>query len=51
MENKSQGPYLLTLAETLQEIDLEKCSVGQLDILDEILASALSQVINERNKR
>lgn len=51
MANNSQGPYILTLIETIQAIDLEKCKVSQLDALDELLASALNQVIEERNKR
>lgn len=51
MEGNSQGPYILTLIETIQAIDLEKCNVTQLDALAELLTSALNQVVTESNKR
>lgn len=46
----NQGAYILTLVETLNEIDLEKCSPLQIHTIEVILEGSLIQVRSIKEK-
>lgn len=51
VNHKNQAPYIITLMETIEEIQLEHCSRAQLVVLAETFESCIEQVNQQLQKQ